>query len=167
MQHSSAWKLSCIGVAITVEGDRQNRLSTMHFFSGVSLSSLYKNMDAKKISLVTLSDLSKAYHSVHHGIIWLRLCNTIIDTFWFQDYLYKELKYMRLCQTWGRSTFGVPQGSILGPILFTLLVRFNIYLWAQEQSQIAYLTTQVSHLLTPPTNQGNTSRIWASMWTVI
>ncbi len=79
-------------------------------------------MDSKKVSLLTLCDLSKAFDSVNHSILLEKLENTDIDKFWFDDYLKGRSQSVRLNNTVSSKTtvrYGVPQGSILGPILLT------------------------------------------------
>ena len=44
-------------------------------------------MDKKKLSLVTLLDLSKAFDSVHHNTLMEKLTKAQVDNFWFNDYL--------------------------------------------------------------------------------
>ena len=71
-------------------------------------------------------DLSKAFDSVSHDIL-LRKCNQIgIDKFWFEDYLKGRVQSVRIGSVVSSPRpikFGVPQGSILGPIL--LLIYIN------------------------------------------
>ncbi len=87
---------------------------------------LFKNMDEKKISLVTLGDLSKAFDRVNHKILLDKLSKVNVDSFWFKECLRgrpQEVKVNNTLSNIKQTTFGVPQGSLLGPILFTIFVN--------------------------------------------
>lgn len=87
---------------------------------------LYNNMEVRKISLLTLCDLSKAFDSVNHNILNKKLTKVNVDSFWFQDYLDNRSQKVKINNTMSTTTptkYGVPQGSILGPILFTIFVN--------------------------------------------
>ena len=87
---------------------------------------LYDNIDNKKISLLTLCDLSKAFHSVDHKILLHKCARLNIDAFWFSSYFSNRILSVRLehnVSTIQTVNYGVPQGSILGPILFGIYVN--------------------------------------------
>ena len=74
-------------------------------------------------------DLSKAFDSVDYAILLRELSRYGMrkgELSWFEDYL-RERK-QRVCvgdefSVWSEIKRGVPQGSILGPLLFTLYVN--------------------------------------------
>ena len=87
---------------------------------------IYENIDQKKISLLLLLDLSKAFDSVSHRILLEKCCKLNIDSFWFEDYLKNRIQSVRMGSILSSSreiNFGVPQGSILGPLLFLIYVN--------------------------------------------
>ena len=81
-------------------------------------------VDEGEICTITTADLSKAFDSVDHGVLLAKLGWYGIDSSWFASYLSGRSQVVR----GGTSTplpvtHGVPQGSIAGPILFSLLVN--------------------------------------------
>ncbi len=62
------------------------RLSTETALMTLS-NKLYENIDNKKISLITLCDLSKAFNSVSRKILLSKLTKLGINTLWSENYL--------------------------------------------------------------------------------
>ena len=89
----------------------------------VAVERLVKNVDDGDISSIPAVDLSKAFDSVDHGVLLTKLEWYGVDVEWFRSYLSGRKQVVRGGKLTLPMTCGVPQGSIVGPCLFTLFIN--------------------------------------------
>ena len=117
-----------IGIAFCTVGF-QTRAHHSGFNCTVIVESWRNALDGDLLVGSVMVDLSKAFDIVDHDILLRKLSRYGVregELRWFEDYL-RERK-QKVCigdefSAWSEIKKGVPQGSILGPLLFTLYVN--------------------------------------------
>ncbi|WP_419627049.1 reverse transcriptase domain-containing protein, partial [Thiolapillus sp.] len=86
--------------------------------------------DANQVSILTLLDLSAAFDTTDHSILLCRLEQHFgvsgLALSWFKSYVSNRFQFVSASGSNSKLSkldYGVPQGSVLGPILFVLYTQ--------------------------------------------
>ncbi len=108
-------------------GFRENHSTVMALIE--ALNEMYKSLDEGKFVLGVFLDLKKAFDTIDHKILLKKLehygFRGIVNK-WFSSYLLNRKQFTSVngnCSTLSSISTGIPQGSVLGPLLFTIYVN--------------------------------------------
>lgn len=127
----------------------QRKISTSDAVTNLT-EQIYQNLDNKDHTIAIFLDLKKAFDTVNHDIL-LRKLNTYgvrgAQLDWFRSFLQDRthcVKIDDIKSDYKTVNIGVPQGSILGPLLFLLYIndfptndnQYNIVLYADDTTLV-------------------------------
>ena len=140
--------------------------------------SLSLALDNQMETSIVFCDISKAFDRVWHRGLLLKLgrCGVEGELYdWFVSYLHNRTQ--RVCvdgqySEWGLTSAGVPQGSVLGPILFLIFINdittgtaTNFRIFADDASYFhSSRTSATNHVVMQ--NDTDSVANWANEWLI-
>ena len=139
---------------------------------------IYQSLENGADVCAVFLDISKAFDRVwHEGLLHKLRClgigGSLFD--WLSSYLYERKQRVIIngqCSSWTRTYSGVPQGSILGPLLFLVFINdivenmeSDTFLFADDTSLLEEITNIQTSFLKINRDLERLS-VWAHQWLV-
>ena len=108
------------------------------------LNHIYQLIDVKRFTAIVSLDLSKAFDSIDHQLILKKLYNLGLErtaVLWIESYLTdrKQItKFKNFTSKEETVSSGIPQGSIMGPLLFLCFTNDLASEFTEEAKMIGY-----------------------------
>ncbi len=137
-----------------------------------------QNLDNKMSNVLIFCDISKAFDRVWHRGLISKLRSYGINgnmLKWFKDYISNRTQSVFVnseTSDIGHLSAGVPQGSVLGPLLFLLFINDitdslgNLARLFADDTSLAYCSNNISTLETRINNDLQIINVWSKDWLV-
>ena len=103
---------------------------------------ILNSIDQNKVVLIVLLDLSAAFDTIDHELLINRLSSRLGLSGWFRSYLKNRSQRGKLDNVLSDHTllrYGVHQGSVLGPILFSIYVLPLCYIIQKIWDKLSHI----------------------------